>query len=146
MFNLSKPALFGAVGALVFAVGVGVFFLRPVNSVMDGVFTLEQAARGQDLYPFTCPRCHHADLGGDGFETPSLASSEFTRRWDGRTVADLFLFVSQNMPANNPGMFDDRAYIDLIAFILRFNGYPTGRKELPADPEYLARIRMEMLR
>lgn len=146
MSGLSKPALIGSVGALIVAVGIGVVFLRPANSLMDGVFTLEQAARGQALYPTTCPRCHAADLMGDGFETPSLVSTEFTHRWDGRTVADLFLFVSENMPASSPGKFDDQTYIDLIAFILRFNGFPTGRKELPPDPEYLAGIAMEMLR
>ncbi len=82
------PIVSGALAAVVIAVGLGVFLTRPANSVLDGVFTLEQARRGQALYPGTCPRCHRADLMGDGFETPALASTEFTRRWSGRTVAE----------------------------------------------------------
>ena len=143
---LRRPALLGVVVAVAAAVGLGVFLTRPANSVMDGVFTLEQARRGEALYPRSCPRCHRADLLGDGFETPALAGTDFTRRWSGRTVADLFAFVSVNMPKSSPGAWDGQTYVDLIAYILRMNGYPTGRRELPPDPEALVALRMEMLR
>jgi cytochrome c len=139
-----NPIVLGGI-AVAIAV-VAVFFLtRPANSVRDGVFTLAQAAAGQDLYPSTCPRCHGRDMYGDGFETPALIGSDFQRRWAGRTLADLFEFVSTNMPKNNPGRFDDQTYLDLIAFILRMNGYDVGRKELVPDLEALAEIRMEMV-
>lgn len=123
---------------------MSVFFMtRPANSVRDGVFTLAQATRGQELYPSTCPRCHGRDLFGDGFETPSLVGSDFQRRWNGRTLADLFEFVSTNMPKNNPGMFDNQTYLDLIAFILRMNGYEVGNKELLPNLGDLAALKIE---
>ena len=131
--------------AVAIAVGVGVFMTRPGNSVRDGVFTLAQAAAGQDLYPSTCPRCHGSDLYGDGFETPALIGSDFQRWWANRTLGDLFEFVSTNMPKSNPGVFDDQTYLDLIAYILRMNGYDVGNKELVPDRQALAEIRMEMV-
>ena len=113
------------------------------DSVRDGVFTLDQARRGEALYPRTCPRCHGANLAGDGFETPPLAGSDFVRKWSGQTVADLFQFVSENMPGDQPGALEPQVYIDLIAYILGYNGYPTGNAELFPDPEKLAGIRIE---
>lgn len=104
-----------------------------------------QAAAGQDLYPSTCPRCHGSDLYGDGFETPALIGSDFQRWWADRTLGDLFEFVSTNMPKSNPGVFDDQTYLDLIAYILRMNGYDVGNKELVPDRQALAEIRMEMV-
>ena len=37
------------------------------------------------------------------------------------------------MPKSNPGVFDDQTYLDLIAYILRMNGYDVGNKELVPD-------------
>ncbi|MBT4711264.1 MAG: cytochrome c [Alphaproteobacteria bacterium] len=140
-----NPIFLGGIVVAVIAVLAVVFMARPANSVRDGVFTLEQASIGQDLYPSTCPRCHGRDLYGDGFETPSLVGSDFQRRWAEGTVADLFEFVSTNMPKNTPGVFPDQTYLDLIAYILRMNGYKVGNKELEPDMEALAKIKMEML-
>lgn len=132
-----------AAASAVVATAVAVLLLWPGNSVRDGVFTLEQARRGEALYPSTCPRCHGAELAGDGFETPPLVGSDFVRRWSGRTVGELFAFVSENMPADRPGAFDSQTYIDLVAYVLRYNGYPVGSRELPPDPERLAKIGIE---
>jgi hypothetical protein len=129
--------------AIVAALAAAYLATRPVDSVRDGVFTLDQARRGEALYPRTCLRCHGADLTGDGFETPPLAGSDFIRRWSGQTVADLFQFVSENMPRNQPGDLESQVYIDLIAYILRYNGYPTGNAELFPNLEKLASIRIE---
>ena len=139
-----NPIVLGGI-VVVLAVVAVVFMTRPANSVRDGVFTLAQAAAGQDLYPSTCPRCHGRDLYGDGFETPALIGIDFQRRWADGTLADLFEFVSTNMPKSNPGVFDDQTYLDLIAYILRINGYNVGKDKLVPDMEALAGIRMEMV-
>ena len=136
---LRNPIVLGGIAVAIALVAV-VFITRPANSVRDGVFTLAQASAGQDLYPSTCPRCHGRDMYGDGFETPALIGSEFQRRWTGRTLDDLFEFVATNMPKNNPGLFDDQTYLDLIAFILRMNGYDVGNKKLVPDREALAKM------
>jgi len=136
-----NPIVLGGIVMVISVVAV-VFMTRSENSVRDGVFTLAQAAAGQELYPSACPRCHGRDLYGDGFETPALVGSDFQRHWADNTLADLFEFVSTNMPKNSPGMFDDQTYLNLIAYILSMNGYKVGKNELVPDMEALAKIRM----
>lgn len=115
---------------------------RPANSVRDGVLTLEQAIRGEAVYARSCSRCHGEDLAG-WIETPPLAGSTFRRKWNGRTLAELYGFVSVNMPRNRPGTLDPQTYIDVIAYVLQMSGYPVGRQELAADAAALAAIRIE---
>ena len=43
------------------------------------------------------------------------------------------------MPENNPGSLTDQEYVDVIAYMLSFNGMPAGDDELPPDPQSLAR-------
>jgi len=63
---------------------------------------------------------------------PGLSGGEFYGQWG--TAGDLFDFFSVAMPPTNPGGLSDQAYTDILAFILSFNGYPSGEQELPIDP------------
>ena len=72
------------------------------KTVWDGVYTEEQAKRGQTAYEQECASCHQADFAGDGF-APGLAGPEFAAAWDGLPVSDLFERVRQSMPPSNPG-------------------------------------------
>jgi hypothetical protein len=47
------------------------------------------------------------------------------------------------MPADNPGVLDDQAIVDVIAFILESSSYPDGTADLPADRSALQSIRVE---
>jgi hypothetical protein len=51
-------------------------------------------------------------------------------RWREDTLEPLFTFIKTTMPGNTPGSLDDRAYADIIAFILEANGLPAGTREL----------------
>ena len=44
------------------------------------------------------------------------------------------------MPQNAPDTLGDRAYVDLIAFLLNANGGRTGTSELPLDVAELEKI------
>jgi hypothetical protein len=44
------------------------------------------------------------------------------------------------MPFNAPGSLSDSVYLDVLAFVLRENGYPAGNEELKADPAILKQI------
>src|SRR5262245_49214334 len=48
--------------------------------VGDGVYTSEQAVRGQGSYQMACSSCHGPTLGGDAF-APPLVGPPFTERW-----------------------------------------------------------------
>ena len=46
------------------------------------------------------------------------------------------------MPLGNPGILSDQEYLDIISYILKFNGYPTGGREVEPDPAKLGKIRI----
>ena len=115
------------------------------RSVWDGVYTKEQANRGQGAYREECLKCHGENLGG-GEGGPALASEEFLRKWNGKTVGDLSGVISKPMPADDPGNLSRREYSDIVAYILSMNEFPAGPKELDRDVAALNEIRIEMKR
>jgi cytochrome c5 len=113
------------------------------GSVWDGVYTLAQAKRGQEQYDVFCTGCHGSDMQGDGADTPSLGDARFAKKWDRRTLKDLFVLMSQTMPENRPGTLGRETYSELLAYILQGNGFPNGTLELTSQPDELARIVFE---
>src|SRR5579872_2719324 len=124
---------------LITAVSIAIALAWAEPSVWDGVYSSEQAKRGQALYSKACASCHRADLEGHG-PTPSLAGSEFRDRWDGQTLDDLFEKMQATMPADHPGSLSREDNAAILAFILRSNEMPAGEKDLPADSDSLAKI------
>ena len=55
-------------------------------TVWGGVFTAEQATRGEGAYERECATCHLADLLGDGI-APALTGAAFGFRWSDLSVA-----------------------------------------------------------
>jgi mono/diheme cytochrome c family protein len=112
------------------------------RSVWDGVYTKEQASRGQSAYREECARCHSENLGG-GEGSPALAGSEFLKTWNGRSVGDLLDRIVKTMPADDPGNLSRRQYADITGYILSSNEFPAGAKELDAAPAALKDIAIE---
>jgi quinoprotein glucose dehydrogenase len=113
------------------------------QSVRTGIYTVEQALRGQQQYDVFCTGCHGPDMEGAGVDVPALADAAFRREWSGRTLRDLFDLIMMTMPENAPGTLSDRAYADLLAYILQANGFPAGSLSLEPDRERLATIVLE---
>jgi len=100
-----------------------------------GVYTFDQSNRGKDVYAGNCRSCH----------TPEThTGAVFNAIWNGRTLADLFAFVRDRMPKNDPGALTAQEYADVIAYMLRMNKQPMGETELPADSSALARVRIHL--
>ena len=112
------------------------------SSVLDGVYTEVQAARGAESFAQNCAVCHGASLGGVA-EAPALAGAQFVSDFNGLTVGDLFERMRTTMPLNNPGVLNRDQYADILAFILKSNGYPVGERELYRRSEFLNTIRFE---
>ena len=111
------------------------------GSVKDGVFTKQQADRGKAIYAEQCAKCHGEALGGG--DAPDLAGSEFVGRWKGNNVGAIFDLIHKTMPTDDPGSLSTRQSADLTAFILSFNGYPAGDKDLDNNSDTLKAIRIE---
>ena len=104
------------------------------RSTQTGVYTTEQATRGQDLYAGMCQSCH----------TPiSHSDAAFQKTWTGRPLWDLAFFIREMMPKNDPGSLTAVEVSDIVAYLLRLNRMPSGRHELPADSAALKVIRTE---
>jgi mono/diheme cytochrome c family protein len=94
------------------------------RSVQSGVYTGEQATRGEELFSVRCTACHN--LGEFN------ASSGYLVGWNGQSVDSFFDLVRATMPEDNPGELDRGQYADLIAYIFLINGLPTGDAEMDA--------------
>ena len=99
------------------------------RTVRDGVYSPDQAQRGRQQYAAVCAGCHKQDLSGDGV-TPGLADEGFFEHWDKETVEDLFKRIKTTMPADRPASLADADYLDVVAFLLKENGFPSGPSEL----------------
>jgi len=108
-------------------------------SIWDGVYSEDQAARGNTGFMARCANCHGASLGGTG-EAPALAGPQFLSDFDSLSLGDLFDRIRTTMPQDNPGGLSRDAYADILAFLLKANGMPAGTKELDRRSEYLKAI------
>ena len=116
----------------------------PPTSVLDGIFTEAQAERGRVAYEAHCGECHGEGLGG-GEMAPGLTGVAFRFRWRGLKVAAIYDSVQSTMPPEEPATLGDQVYIDVVAFLLSANGYPTGDRELTADSRLLEGIAVERM-
>jgi ankyrin repeat protein/mono/diheme cytochrome c family protein len=105
----------------------------------DGVYTDAQAQRGRDVYRRACAVCHLDTLEGDAV-SPRLTGPAFLGRFNGQTAHEMVQAVRASMPQNAPDTLGDRAYVDLIAFLLNANGGRPGASELPLDVAELEKI------
>jgi quinoprotein glucose dehydrogenase len=119
-----------AIIANITAVGAGQEPARP-RSVLDGVYTPAQAARGRAAYAEYCARCHRDDLQGNPEAMP-LTGARFTETWREDSLVSLFDHMATRMPREPRTTLPTPVYVDILAFILQFNGYPPGDGELTA--------------
>jgi S-disulfanyl-L-cysteine oxidoreductase SoxD len=104
--------------------------------IWQGVFTAAQAARGKDTYTSACLRCHAGDL--TGVTGPALTGNRFFDSWGGEPIDRLFLKIRDTMPPNFGTVLDDKAKLDVVAYILQTNGFPAGAAELVVGGQDLA--------
>ncbi len=115
--------------------------VETTKTTNDGVYTEEQAKRGEGLYQGQCASCHGPELSG-GEMAPPLTGAEFVANWNDLTVGDLFERIRVSMPANNPGSLSRQDNTDIVAFMLKFSKYPSGTTELPTITEALKQIKI----
>jgi quinoprotein glucose dehydrogenase len=109
------------------------------RTVWDGVYSDEQARRGEAAFVQACSNCHGRTLEGADM-TPALTGGAFMANWDGLTLGDLFDRIRTSMPADRPGSLSRQDNADVIAYILKFNQFPSGKEELPRDVLVLKQV------
>jgi mono/diheme cytochrome c family protein len=102
---------------------------NPRRTVWDGVYTEAQAARGVMAFGQSCAGCHA--LAAEG-KAP-LVGQSFWKSFAQKTVGDLVEYVSANMPNGSPGSLSEPTYRDIVALMLKSNGFPAGTAELARD-------------
>ncbi|HMD40407.1 MAG TPA: cytochrome c [Candidatus Acidoferrum sp.] len=115
------------------------------KSVWDGVYTEEQAKRGEPLYYKQCASCHGQLLTG-GESAPPLTGGAFLANWNGLTLGDLFERMRKTMPQNAPGKLSRQENADILAYALSVNKFPAGKTELSRQTEFLKEIRFEAMK
>ena len=98
------------------------------RSILDRIYSVAQADRGEQRFKVSCSSCH---TPGD------FAGGALADRWSGQTMGDVFDFVSNTMPENDPGGLKPEEYASVLAYILRINGYPVGAQDMPASKDAL---------
>lgn len=94
----------------------------------DG-FTAAQAEAGKGVFDSNCAQCHGFKL--EGPDAPGLAGVDVMQNWD--TAGGLYDFISVAMPPTAPGQLGEEAYLNIIAYIMSFNGAQPGEQPLTAD-------------
>ena len=96
------------------------------RTAADGVYTAAQAARGETISDMKCVACHGVMLGGD--IAPPLVGQDFLTVWQKPPLADLFDKILNTMPADALGTLTRPESADLVAYVLKGNGFPAGTK------------------
>jgi cytochrome c5 len=106
------------------------------KSTLEGVYTSEQAARGEKTYGMNC-------LGGC-HNKASHSGTAFKQNWAGHQLKELYERIKDTMPDDNPGMLSATESIDVVSYMLKTNGSPAGKTELAPDKDALGKIKIEL--
>lgn len=107
---------------------------QETQSVKAGVYTAEQSDRGIALFKTKCASCHAPNRFTDDLFYASFA---------GKPMWEMFDVISDTMPEDDPGGLKLEEYADVIAYLLKLNGFPTGQTDLPTSKDALSLILFE---
>lgn len=105
------------------------------TSTLHGVYTASQAEKGAQTYRKNCTNCH---------APAAYTGLVFKRVWTGRSAYDLFELIRTTMPNDKPGKLSRGQYAEILAYLLKLNGLPSGEKQLPSDDDALKQITIEV--
>lgn len=110
-------------------------------SVLTGAYSEEQAIRGQSLYAQHCLACHGDTMAGLD-QAPPLAGPEFSSDWEGAPLLALVDRIG-TMPPDQPDILSRSEHVDILTYILWYNGLPLGEVALGTERGELASMAFE---
>ena len=105
------------------------------RTTLSGIYTDAQVTRGEETYYGSCVNCHPKGTYAGPRSKPTGAV---------RPLADLYDWVLNKMPKNDPGTLTPEQSVDVIAYILKENGMPAGKTTIPTDEAALEAIRIQL--
>ena len=109
---------------------------QETRTVWDGVYTEEQAKRGETIYVEHCVRCHGPKLLGAN-EVGALIGPVFNGNWNGVPLGQMLDRVRITMPLDKPSTMSRQQIADVLTYIFSVNKLPAGKTELPRGAEML---------
>jgi mono/diheme cytochrome c family protein len=109
----------------------------PPSPASAGVYTVEQADRGKNVFASICTGCHTA---------ASQSGKGFAKKWGGARLSELDRTIADTMPEDDPGRLTGQERADVIAYILQLNELAAGKDELPPDRERMKTILIDLSR
>jgi len=122
-------------GALVAATAMSA--QSSARSVWDGVYTEEQAKRGEAIYFERCVRCHGETMMGGTDGAGPLIGDKFNGNWNGVPLDQMIDRVRASMPLDKPMTMSRQQTVDVISYVFSANKIPAGKAELPRQAEML---------
>ncbi len=106
-----------------------------LRGVWDGVFTTAQADLGKQSSS-RCQGCHGPELGGTD-RAPALKGNAFLANWEDGSVNRLFVKIRDGMPPGNVDSLPPETKLNIVAHLLRENGFPAGASALALNTDAL---------
>ncbi|MDH3271368.1 MAG: cytochrome c [Gemmatimonadota bacterium] len=95
-------------------------------STADGIFTVAQAERGHELFRTVCSECHDQE---------DWTEVGFRNRWEDQSVFQLWYYINDRMPYDDPWSLSRQQVTDVLTYILQLNDLPAGASELATDDD-----------
>jgi mono/diheme cytochrome c family protein len=114
---------------------------QAATAASDGIYSADQAHRGEAVYAKQCVSCHGSALDGVG-PYPPLSGDDFLSKYEGQPIGNVYDMIQKLMPASNPGTLSRPDAADLLAYILSFNKFPAGKTDLPSDEDSLKKMQL----
>ena len=91
------------------------------RTLRDGVYSEARSTGGKRVYDAQCASCHEGSSMG-----PSLKGDDFLATWENKTLRMLYTRVEATMPSDAPGTLQEQELLDVIAYLVRANGFAPG--------------------
>jgi cytochrome c5 len=104
------------------------------KTVRDRVYTRAQAEAGGTMYAKLCDHCHDPLKVPEGKKPgPPTIGEKFLETWRDRTLGELYGTILNTMPNDGSAFLSEDETLNLIAYMLKANGFPEGETALKFD-------------
>lgn len=105
------------------------------KTTLSGIYTAAQASKGEEMYYSLCISCHPKG---------TYAGASFKNNWNNRPLWDLWDWISNKMPKNDPGSLTPAEVVQVMAYILQQNKMPAGTAPLQPNENELYKIKIQI--